>query len=93
MKPSQIIELRQIIDSIDDEIMELISKRIELSTRIMKLKSDSQVIDPAREQAIINRYFAKLSAQSTMTKVKRLVLGVIRSSGAYPEQSGSSSGS
>lgn len=78
-------QLRERIDTIDDEIAGLILKRIELSNQIMKTKSPSRVTDPAREQAIIARYFEKLCDVSTPAKSKRLVLGVIGASRLYPE--------
>lgn len=78
-------QLRDRIDAIDDEIAGLILKRIELSNQIMKTKSPSRITDPAREQAIIERYSEKLSDVSTPAKSKRLVLGVIGASKLYPE--------
>jgi chorismate mutase len=81
---AQVAELRELIDLLDDEIIQLISKRIQLSTRVMEAKPSSQVIDPTREQTIIHRYFEKLSGVSTLPKVKRLVLGIIGTSKSYP---------
>lgn len=77
--------LRGQMDAIDDQIAELILKRIELSNRIMKTKSSSQVVDPGREQAIVERYFAKLADVSTRPKAERLVSGIIGASKLYPE--------
>lgn len=81
----EVAELRRRLDAIDDEIMELLLNRIELSTRVMEIKPASQTVDSSREQIIINRYFTKLSDASTMPKVKRLVLGIIGASKIYPD--------
>lgn len=78
-------QLREKIDAIDDEIIGLVLKRIELSNQIMKTRPTSQIVDPAREQAIHSRYLEKLSEVSTPAKSKRLVLGVIGASKLYPE--------
>ena len=77
--------LRQQIDLVDEEIIQLILKRIDISSLIMKIKPQSQVIDQGREQAIANRYFEKLSPVSTMPKTKRLVSGIIGASKTYPD--------
>lgn len=80
-----IAQLRQRIDTIDDEIIELVQARIELSSLVMKMKSPTQLVDPTREQSIIARYFEKLSDTSTLPKIKRLVAGIIGASRIYPE--------
>lgn len=77
--------LRDQVDAIDDQIIELISKRIELATLIMKSKPASQIVDPSREQAIVRRYFDKLGDRTTLAKVKRLVSGIIETSKVYPD--------
>ncbi|MCF8069721.1 MAG: prephenate dehydratase [Desulfobacterales bacterium] len=55
--PGTIPELRQSIDSIDDEILSLINRRLSLALKIGKLKATNgnQVIDTTRESSIINR--------------------------------------
>jgi chorismate mutase len=80
-----IVELRARIDAIDDEIAGLLLKRIELSNSIMKSKPPTQIVDSAREQEILTRYSAKLSGLSTLSKLKRLVLGILAASRIYPE--------
>lgn len=82
---AEVAQLREQIDRIDDEIIQLIAKRIELSTLVMETKPPSQVIDTTREQAIVSRYFAKLSGLSSLPKAKRLVLGIIGASKIYPD--------
>lgn len=77
--------VRKRIDSIDDELIELLLKRIELSNLIMKTKPLAQIIDPRREQAILTRYSEKLAETSTLPKTKRLVLGILGTSRLYPE--------
>lgn len=80
-----IASLRERIDAVDDEIIELLLKRVELSNLIMKTKPNSQIVDSGREQAIHDRYSRKLSEVSTLAKSKRLVLGILGTSRFYPE--------
>lgn len=82
--PAQIRELRKLIDGVDDEIIQLVLKRIAISSRLMELKVGSEVVDPGREQAIVRRYFAGLGESSTLAKVERLVAGVIGAAKSYP---------
>lgn len=83
--PAQISELRKLIDTLDDEIIQLVLKRIAVSTRLIELKPPSEAIDPSREEAIVHRYFTKLSEASTLPKVARLVAGLIGASKSYPD--------
>ena len=50
-------ELRRNIDSIDEEILELINKRLEIAIAIGKIKEKNgePIIDTARENSIIDR--------------------------------------
>ena len=77
--------LREQVDAIDDQLIELISKRIELATLIMKSKPGTQLVDPAREEAIVRRYFEKLGDLTTLDRAKRLVSGIIQASKVYPK--------
>lgn len=81
-----IASLRERIDAIDDELIALLLKRIELSNLVMQTKPSTQIIDPNREQAILNRYSEKLADVSTLPKTKRLVLGILGTSRLYPER-------
>ena len=85
-EPAQnLSRLRDQVDAIDEQIIGLISKRIELATLIIKSKPASAIVDPSREQAIVRRYFEKLADVSTFDKVKRLVAGIIEASKVYPD--------
>ena len=84
-KKEGVAEWRERIDALDDEIIELLLKRIDLSSLIMKSKSPAQIVDPEREQEILMRYSGKLSRVSTAKKSKRLALGIIAASSFYPE--------
>lgn len=84
-KPESLTELRARIDAIDDEIIALLIKRIELSNFIMKSKPAAQVVDPKREQEIVGRYSGMLFDVSTPAKSQRIALAVIATSGIYPE--------
>jgi len=80
-----IFSVRERIDAVDDQIIELLRQRIELSSLIIQTKPPAGIIDPKREQAILNRYFEKLSEASTLPKTKRLVFGILGCSRLYPE--------
>lgn len=84
-KKEGMAELRERINAIDDEILVLLLKRIELSNSIMKSKAPAQIVDSQREQEIVQRYSEKLLTVSTPDKSKRLALGIIATSSFYPE--------
>ena len=54
---TELIELRNQIDKIDQDILEAISRRAELVERIWAIKRESEMplVDPAREGAIFER--------------------------------------
>lgn len=82
---TEIAELRRHIDDLDDKICELLAKRIELSTEVMRIKPTNQTVDPKREQEIIERYFDHLTGLTTLSKAQRLVAGIIGASEKYPD--------
>ena len=57
---TDICEIRDQIDSIDDTILELINRRLNLAKRIGELKKDSgnRVVDSTRESEILRRLTA-----------------------------------
>ena len=77
--------LRKQIDDVDDKIIELLRQRIELSNLIIQAKSPAQILDPGREQAILERYTNQLANVSSAGKLKRLVSGILGTSRFYPE--------
>jgi chorismate mutase/prephenate dehydratase len=66
--------IRDQIDSIDDDLIELLRKRFELSIAMGALKNGSSrdVFDPSREEAIIERLSSRLRPPLTMTMVERI---------------------
>jgi chorismate mutase len=54
---NEIKELRKELDSLDDQISELLQKRIETGKKIVKLKKEAGISkdDPDREQEILER--------------------------------------
>ncbi len=85
-KPESLARLRERIDALDEEIMGLVFKRIELSNFIMSTKPPTEVVDQGREQAIVGHYSQKLLSVSSEAKLKRLVLAIIATSQEYPEK-------
>ena len=61
----KIIELRQIIDSLDDQMLDLLVQRFAVSIEIGEIKASSSINigDPNREQEIINRLANKLEGK------------------------------
>ena len=54
-KKENIKRIREKIDQIDIEMLDLLSKRKDLVTDIVKFKSRDQIIDQDRIKAILNR--------------------------------------
>jgi len=66
MHPKEkIIELRQIIDFLDDQMLDLLVQRFAVSIEIGEIKASSgiNIGDPNREQEIINRLANKLEGK------------------------------
>jgi len=61
----KIIELRQIIDFLDDQMLDLLVQRFAISIEIGEIKASSSINigDPNREQEIINRLANKLEGK------------------------------
>jgi len=61
----KIIELRQIIDSLDDQMLDLLVQRFAVSIEIGEIKASSgiNIGDPNREREIINRLANKLEGK------------------------------
>jgi chorismate mutase len=61
----KIIELRQIIDFLDDQMLDLLVQRFAVSIEIGEIKASSgiNIGDPNREQEIINRLANKLEGK------------------------------
>ena len=85
-KPEGLSQGRKRINAVDDQIIELLLKRIELANTVMNLKAPFEVVDRDREQEVLKRYSEKLSSLSTPEKLKRLVAGIIAASRIYPEE-------
>ena len=65
---NEIKKLRQELDSLDDQIAELVSKRIKVGKKIVKLKQEAGLSkdDPNREREIIWRITAGKSEISEL---------------------------
>jgi len=66
MHPKEkIIELRQIIDFLDDQMLDLLVQRFAVSIEIGEIKASSgiNIGDPNREREIINRLANKLEGK------------------------------
>jgi chorismate mutase/prephenate dehydratase len=63
---------RAAVDAIDDELLELITKRCALSVEIGRIKSRDNLVcfDPSREQAIIDRLAAKAEPPLTRAMIE-----------------------
>ena len=70
-------KLRQTIDGLDDEILDLVGKRMRLAAGIIAAKRESGAYRPGREAAVVRRLLA--SARKTAPDVSpQLLIGVWR---------------
>ena len=72
---SQIHDIRNKIDHIDDAIFDLLKKRIFLAKELVKIKNQEkkEIFDPKREEAILNRLTKKIP-QDIVKKEKIIYL-------------------
>ncbi|HOE73836.1 MAG TPA: prephenate dehydratase [Deltaproteobacteria bacterium] len=70
--------IRAQIDSIDDELLELLRKRFELSVEMGALKgrSSRDIFDPSREEAIIERLTSGIRPPLTPSMVEKIFLEI-----------------
>jgi chorismate mutase / prephenate dehydratase len=75
-------EIRKAIDAIDDDLLELIRKRCELSVEIgrIKIRDSLASFDPSREQAIIERLAAKAEPPLTRAMIEAVFAQIFSAS-------------
>lgn len=73
---NEIKELRKELDSLDDQISELLQKRVETGKKIVKLKKEAGISkdDPDREKEILERIS---SGKSEITELLKSLYGRI----------------
>lgn len=74
-------ELRQQIDEVDDEILKLVAKRVELAKQIGQAKdqNDLRVYDPTREMQVTRRWTAALPGSAPdMARIAQAVISLCR---------------
>ena len=78
----RILELRQQIDDLDEEIIQLLKKRMEVSKEVGKLKAklDIPVEDKNREDEIIDRLTKQAGRNLSEEKLIRIFTAVFKSS-------------
>ena len=78
----RILELRQKIDTLDEEIIQLLKKRMEISKEVGKLKEklDIPVEDMGREQEIIDRLTQQAGINLSEEQLIRIFTAVFKSS-------------
>ncbi len=79
----RLTELRRSIDAIDDEILGLLSKRLELVLEVGQLKKGARtaIYDPAREEEMLERLAESTRAplpESTVRKVFSFIIAECR---------------
>jgi len=64
--PDELLALRAEIDRIDDEILDLLAQRFEVTAKVGELKARSKLdsVDPAREQEKLERIRALAQSKS-----------------------------
>ena len=78
----RILELRQKIDTLDEEIIQLLKKRMGISKEVGKLKEklDIPVEDMGREQEIIDRLTQQAGRNLSEEQLIRIFTAVFKSS-------------
>jgi len=80
MKNKELDNLRGKINDIDDEILDLLSNRSKIVLEIGKHKKDNLVIDPDREQKILDRLSSKFTGSYSKDTIVRLWREIFQSS-------------
>ena len=80
-------ELRIAIDSIDNEIAPLLARRMDLAAQVAgaKRESGAPILQPAREQAILERLSGQVDAQY-QPALQAVYEAILRASRAYQEE-------
>ena len=55
MSSQDIYHLRKQIESVDEEVLRLLERRVDLAKKVGEVKGDASVYDPSREMEIIER--------------------------------------
>ena len=78
----RILELRQQIDTLDEEIIQLLMKRMDFSKKVGKLKEklDIPVEDKSRENEIIDRLTQQAGQNLSEEQLIRIFTAVFKSS-------------
>ncbi len=76
---TELSDLRKQIDEIDDQVLALLNRRLETAIEIGRIKSEKgfQVLDMARENAVISRMTAANSGPMTRNDVYRIFREII----------------
>ena len=80
MKNKELENLRSKINNIDDEILSLLSNRSKIVLEIGKQKKDNSVVDPDREQKILDRLSSKFTGSYSKDTIVRLWREIFQSS-------------
>ena len=80
MKNKKLDNLRSKINNIDDEILSLLSNRSKIVLEIGKHKKDISVVDPDREQKILDRLSSKFTGSYPKDTIVRLWREIFQSS-------------
>ncbi len=80
MKSEELEDLRKKINSIDDEILQLLSNRSKIVLKIGKHKKEQNVIDLDREQKILDRLIKKSNGSYSKDTIVRLWREIFQSS-------------
>ena len=75
MKKKTLKKLRNNIDKVDDQIFDLILKRLDYVEKIGNIKREMNlpVYDKSREQIIIDRLTEKLNSKINSEKIKKII--------------------
>ena len=84
----EILNKREQIDNIDDQLLKLLNRRAELSLSIRQLKCDNAVslFDPKREEEIVERLCKNNPGPLYDDDVRRLFLAIMKTMRGLPNE-------
>lgn len=85
---NDILNKRKSIDDIDNQLLELLNDRAELSLTIRELKKNKSIglFDPKREEEIINRLCEKNQGPLYDEDVRKLFLLIVKTMRGLPNE-------
>jgi len=80
MNSKELDNLRQEINNIDDEMIKLFKRRMDIVRGVAeyKIKNDMEVLDKSREDYIINQYTSDIEEMGLKKEVTEFILAMLK---------------